>query len=168
MNFYDHTIALTISLLPNEQSSCYKDVILSKLRKEYEKKAFEKIGIIDSIISIDSIKHEEMMEIVPIVQFIVDTKVRLYFPKVNDTLLLPINKILTCGIFLEIPCLRALIPTAPSNYTLEKKNNHFQYTHKSTGAILKEKDILKVIVKTIRFEKNSFHCIVNFITDSKN
>jgi DNA-directed RNA polymerase subunit E'/Rpb7 len=168
MDFYDHTIPLTISLLPDEQNSCYKDVILSKLRKEYEKKAFEKIGIIDSIMSIESIKHEEMMEIIPIVQFIVDTRVRLYFPKVKDTLLLPINKILSCGIFLEVPCLRALVPTVPSNYTLEKKNNNFQYINKNTGVILKEKDILKVIVKTIRFEKNSFHCIVDFFTDSKN
>lgn len=163
MNFSEKVISLTISLLPREQNTEYQSVMISKLREEYEKKAFENFGIIDKVISIEKITHEEMMQIIPTVHFIIDTKVKLYLPKVEDQLTLPISKILSCGIFLETDCFRALVSSMPSSYCLEKTGNSLQFRNKNLGKILKENDLLSFVIKNIRFEKNSFHCLVDIV-----
>ena len=163
MNFSEKVISLTISLLPREQNTEYQSVIISKLREEYEKKAFENYGIIDKIISIEKITHEEMMQIIPTVHFIIDTKVKLYFPKIKDKLTLPISKILSCGIFFETECFRALVPSMPPSYFLEKTGNTLQFRNTKLERVLKENDLLSFQITNIRFEKNSFHCLVDMI-----
>ena len=58
MKFENAIIQLSIILDCSEKTREYKQLLLSKLKDQYEKKAFEKYGIIDTILGIDSIHYE--------------------------------------------------------------------------------------------------------------
>lgn len=163
MEFYEKIISLSIFLLPSEQKKNYKEILLEKLKVEYEKKAFQKYGIINSVKNIESISYEIMMRIVPTVHFVLDAKVELYFPKVNDVLTLPISKILSCGIFFEQNCFRVLITNLPRNFILTKHNNNCVYKDSTNNEIIEINNLIKIRIVGIRFEKTNFHCLAEFV-----
>lgn len=150
MKFITSTIKLRIILKCEEQSKNYKCLLKQKLKEEYEKKAFEKYGIIDEIIDIESIHHEELMRTTPCVYFIINTKVSIYYPKKDDIIIVPIYKILTYGIYIQKDSFRVLIPNS-------SKENSFDYKNLKVG-----QDI-KIQLTEIRFEKQGFHCLANII-----
>ena len=163
MEFREKIISLSIFLLPSEQRKNYKEILLKKLKVEYEKKAFQKYGIINSVKNIENISYEIMMRIVPTVHFVLDAKVELYLPKVDDVLILPISKILSCGIFFEQNCFRVLITNVPRHFRLTKQDNHLIYTNSKNGELLETNNLIKIRIVGIRFEKTNFHCLADFI-----
>lgn len=161
MIYREKNINLSVQLLPNEQSRNYMDVLFKKLVEQYETKAFEKYGIIHKINRINKIIKEEMMKIIPTVQFLLETSVELYYPMTDDIIQMKISKILTCGIFLQESCFRVLLPVLPMEYEISKEQSLF-FEHKVTGERLQENDTIELKITSVRFEKNSFHCLGNF------
>jgi DNA-directed RNA polymerase subunit E'/Rpb7 len=150
MKFIISTIKLRIILKCDEQSKNYKSLLKQKLKDEYEKKAFEKYGIIDEIIDIESIHHEELMRTSPCVYFIINTKVSIYYPKKDDIITIPIYKILNYGIYIQKDSFRVLIPNSSKENAIDYKN--FQVGQNIT-----------IQLTEIRFEKQGFHCLANII-----
>ena len=150
MKFTISTIKLRIILTCDEQNKNYKHLLKQKLKDEYEKKAFEKYGIIDEIIDIESIHHEELMQTTPCVYFIINTKVSIYYPRKDDIIIIPIYKILNYGIYIQKDSFRVLIPNST-------KENAIDYKNYKVG-----QDI-KIKLTDIRFEKQGFHCLANII-----
>ena len=79
MIFEEKIIRLSVYLESNEQCKEYKSLLLKKLKENYEKKAFEKYGIINSVSSIHKICYEEMMKTNPSIFFLIDTVVEHIF-----------------------------------------------------------------------------------------
>ena len=73
-----------------------------------------------------------------------------------------ISKILTCGVFLQESCFRVLIPVLPMEYEISKEQSLF-FQHKETGERLNENDTIELQITSVRFEKNSFHCLGSFL-----
>lgn len=163
MEFYENIISLSIFLLPSEQKKNYKEILLEKLKAEYEKKAFQKYGIINSVKNIETISYEIMMRIVPTVHFVLNAKVDLYLPKVDDVLILPISRILSCGMFFEQNCFRVLITTVPRHFVLTKKHNNLVYQNSKNNELIETNNLIKIRIVGIRFEKTNFHCLADFI-----
>ena len=109
----------------------------------------------------NKIIKEEMMKIIPTVQFLLETSVELYYPMTDDIIQMKISKILTCGIFLQESCFRVLLPVLPMEYEISKEHSLF-FEHKVTGERLQENDTIELKITSVRFEKNSFHCLGNF------
>lgn len=162
MIFHDRSIQLSISLSPDEHCKQYKQILLEKLILEYEKKAFEKFGIIDKVLEIEEILYEEMMRIVPTVHFLLQTRVQTYSPTQNDVLTLKISKILPCGIYIQENCFRALL-SAPIG--LEKIDKDLRFFHPRKKIYLQAGDDITFQIDSIRFEKNSFHCLGTILQD---
>lgn len=160
MIFEKKVIRLSVYLESHEQCKEYKVLLLKKLRENYEKKAFEKYGIINSIISIDKIYYEEMMKTTPTIYFLIDTVIETYYPKKEDIIKLKINKILNFGIFLECDSFRVLIPTVPSSYQLEKEKDFYYKTERGNINI---GDEIEFIITDVRFEKGGFHCLAKIV-----
>lgn len=160
MFFEKKIIRLSVYLESYEHCKEYKSLLLKKLKENYEKKAFEKHGIINSIISIDNIYYQEMMKINPTIYFLVDTVVETYFPKKDDIINLKISKILNYGIFLECDSFRVLIPSIPSSYQLEKDKDFYYKTEKGSIHI---GDEIKFKITDVRFEKAGFHCLAKLL-----
>lgn len=160
MIFKKKIIRLSVYLESHEQCKEYKSLLLQKLKKNYEKKAFEKYGIINSVESIDKIYYEEMMKTVPTIFFIIDTVVETYFPKKDDKIKLEITKILNYGIFLECSSFRVLIPSLPSTFSLEKDHDYY---YKKKDGIIKVGDEIEFIITDVRFEKAGFHCLAKIL-----
>ena len=160
MIFEEKIIRLSVYLESNEQCKEYKSLLLKKLKENYEKKAFEKYGIINSVSSIHKICYEEMMKTNPIIYFLIDTVVETYFPQKEDKIKLEISKILNYGIFLERSSFRVLIPSLPSSYKLEKDNElYYKYEDKK----IRMGDTIEFIITDVRFEKAGFHCLAKLI-----
>lgn len=160
MKFEEKIIRLSIYLESHEQCKEYKSLLLKKLKENYEKKAFEKYGIINSIISMDKIYYEEMMKTNPTIYFLIDTKVETYFPKKEDKIELEITKILNYGIFLECFSFRVLIPSVPSSYELKRDNELY---YKNKDKIIKIGSKIEFIITDVRFEKAGFHCLAKIV-----
>lgn len=160
MKFEEKIIRLSIYLESHEQCKEYKSLLLQKLKENYEKKAFEKYGIINSIISMDKIYYEEMMKTTPTIYFLIDTKVETYFPKKEDKIELEITKILNYGIFLECSSFRVLIPSVPSSYELKKDDELY---YKNKDKIIKIGSKIEFIITDVRFEKAGFHCLAKIV-----
>ena len=160
MIFEKKVIRLSVYLESHEQCKEYKVLLLKKLRENYEKKAFEKYGIINSIISIDKIYYEEMMKTTPTIYFLIDTVIETYYPKKEDIIKLKINKILNFGIFLECDSFRVLIPVVPSSYQLEKEKDFYYKTERGNINI---GDEIEFIITDVRFEKGGFHCLAKIV-----
>jgi len=162
MIFHDQLIQLSISLAPHEHCKDYKEILMEKLITQYEKKAFEKFGIIDKILEIEEILYEEMMRIVPTVHFLLQTRVKTYFPSQGDVLTLKISKILPCGIYLQENCFRALL-SIPIGFDLQKVDKDLQFYHPKRKISLGVGDDVTFSIDSIRFEKSSFHCLGNVL-----
>lgn len=160
MLFENKIIRLSVYLESHEQCREYKLLLLNKLKENYEKKAFEKYGIINKIVSIDNIYYEEMMKTNPNIYFLIDTNVETYFPKKDDEIELEISKILTYGIYLERECFHILIPSLPPSFEL-KKDKELYYISK--GEELRVGDKLRFIISNVRYEKSGFHCLGKII-----
>lgn len=160
MLFEKKTIRLSVYLESHEQCKEYKSLLLKKLKEYYEKKAFEKYGIINTVLSIENIHYEEMMKTNPTIYFLTDTVVETYFPKKEDIIKLEITKILSYGIFLERSSFRVLIPSVPSSYKLEKDIDFFYKTNKGD---IKIGDEIEFVITDVRFEKAGFHCLAKII-----
>lgn len=154
---------MTVYLLPHEQRKNFKTILLEKLKAQYEKKAFEYYGIIESILSIDEISHEEMMKIVPTVHFRLKANVITYVPRLEDVLTMPITKILSCGIYIEDNCFRVLLSRFPSGYTAQKQDSEFILSHDVSSKTITRGTLIQFKLLSIRFEKNSFHCLGDII-----
>ena len=160
MIFEKKVIRLSVYLESHEQCKGYKTLLLHKLRENYEKKAFEKYGIINSIISIEKIHYEEMMKTNPTIYFLIDTLVETYYPKKEDKIKLEISKILNFGIFLECDSFRVLIPSVPSFYKLEREKELYYKTENGTINI---GDKIEFLITDVRFEKAGFHCLAKIV-----
>lgn len=160
MFFEKKIIRLSVYLESHEQCKEYKSLLLKKLKENYEKKAFEKHGIINLILSIDKIHYEEMMKTVPTIYFLIDTVVETYFPKKDDIIDLKISKILNYGIFLECDSFRVLIPSIPPSYQLEKDKDFFYKTDKG---FIRVGDNIEFKITDVRFEKAGFHCLAKLL-----
>ena len=158
MIFEEKIIRLSVDLNSEEQCREYKHLLLEKLKKNYEKRAFEKYGIINKVYEISDIYYEEMMKTIPNIFFLIDTLVETYFPKKGDVINIEINKILTCGIYLEKECFRILIPSLPESYKLKKDKELYFYDE------IKKKeyrigDRIEFEISDVRFERTGFHCL---------
>ena len=160
MLFENKIIRLSVYLESHEQCKEYKSLLLKKLKDNYERKAFEKYGIINKVLSIESIYYEEMMKTNPNIFFIVNTNVEIYFPLKDDKIELEISKILTYGIYLERECFHILIPSLPKSYDL-KKDKELYYI--SNGEDIRVGSKLEFIISSVRYEKSGFHCLGKII-----
>lgn len=156
---------MTVYLLPHEQRNNFRTILLEKLKSQYEKKAFEYYGIIENIINIEEISHEEMMKIVPTVHFRLKANVITYVPTLEDVLTMPITKILSCGIYIEDNCFRVLLSRFPSGYTAQKHESGIILSHDVSSTTIKAGTSIQFKLLSIRFEKNSFHCLGDIITN---
>ena len=160
MLFEKKIIRLSVYLNSHELCREYKSLLLKKLKENYEKKAFEKYGIIDKIISIESIYFEEMMKTNPNIYFLINTNVETYFPVKDDEIELEISKILSYGIYLERECFHILIPSLPKSFELKKDS---QLYYSSNGQNIRVGDKIKFSISSVRYEKSGFHCLGKII-----
>jgi DNA-directed RNA polymerase subunit E'/Rpb7 len=161
MKFVKSTIQLYVILNCDELGSDYLCLLKKKLKDEYEKKAFEKYGIIDEIIEIDSIHYEELMKIQPCIYFILNTIVSIYYPEKNDIITVSVHKILNYGIYIQKDSFRVLIPNVPSSYKIIKEKNDLVYVNDKN--VIKANSEITIQLTEIRFEKQGFHCLANLI-----
>lgn len=153
---------IRLSVYLNSQELCreYKYLLLDKLKENYEKKAFEKYGIINKVLSIENIYYEEMMKTNPNIYFLINTNVETYFPVKDDEIELEISKILTYGIYLERECFHILIPSLPTSFEL-KKDKELYYS--SNGKDIRVGHKIKFRISSVRYEKSGFHCLGKII-----
>lgn len=118
-------------------------VIESTVRKKYENKAFE-FGIIQKIIKVKKILKEQITNIDANLYLVIEMNVSIYSPSVYDIIEMKVKKILSYGIYLELPFIKCLI-------SLEND------TTKNTP--LEMDQVIKVKLSDIRFDTDSFHCI---------
>ena len=161
MKFTESIIKLSVILKCDEQNKDYLSLLKKKLIMEYEKKAFEKYGIIDEILDIESVHYEELMKTQPSVYFIINTRVRIYYPTKDDIIKVQIYKILNYGIYIQKDSFRVLIPTLPPSFTLHKENGHLIY--KNDTKTIQAEDEITIQLTEIRFEKHGFHCLANLL-----
>lgn len=143
MQFYKNFIDVELCVPSSKISSDMREYIITLLKNEYEKKAFEKFGIINQIIKIMELTKIDVSNIEGNLNLNFKLLVESYVPKIYDEIKIPIKKILSCGIFLEEPNIKILV----SDYDKTK--------------ILKEGDNILIVLTDIRFEKDSFHCLAN-------
>lgn len=143
MKFYENVIDVDLCVDSSNICSEMNTYIISLLKKEYESKAFEKIGIIDKILSIHKLSNVQISNMNGNIDITFNILVLSYLPKIYDRIKIPIKKILPCGIFLEQPNIKVLI----SDYDKSKNYN--------LG------DNIEIVLTDIRFEKDSFHCLAS-------
>lgn len=143
MKFIDSNIIVDLTLQSSDLKCNMLSIINSKLREQYEKKAFE-FGIVKKINKINTILKEQITNINANLYIVLEINVKIYVPQIYDKIEMKIKKILPYGIYLEIdPFVKCLISTEDvQNFTIDDKIN--------------------VILSDIRFDSDSFHCIGKF------
>lgn len=143
MKFMDKDIIVDITIPSYNLKGNILSVIESTVRKKYENKAFE-FGIIQKIIKVKKILKEQITNIDANLYLVIEMNVSIYVPHVYDIIEMKVKKILSYGIYLELPFIKCLI-------SLEND------TTKNTP--LEMDQVIKVKLSDIRFDTNSFHCI---------
>ena len=143
MKFMDKDIIVDITIPSYNLKGNILSVIESTIRKKYENKAFE-FGIIQKIIKVKKILKEQITNIDANLYLVIEMNVSIYVPHVYDILEMKVKKILSYGIYLELPFIKCLI----------------SIENDITKNIPLEMDqVIKVKLSDIRFDTNSFHCI---------
>lgn len=143
MKFMNKDIIVDITIPSYNLKGNILSVIESTVRKKYENKAFE-FGIIQKIIKVKKILKEQITNIDANLYLVIEMNVSIYVPHVYDIIEMKVKKILSYGIYLELPFIKCLI-------SLEND------TTKNTS--LEMDQVIKVKLSDIRFDTDSFHCI---------
>lgn len=158
MLFSDKLFDFQIILSPEDLNYNYKEILLKKLKEEYEGKAVENYGFIEKVKKIVKIEEEKIMDPIPNGFFIVKTCVASYIPSQNDIITMQIGKIIPYGIFLQKPFFRVLIPI--SNF-----DENVRIDIQEAALVVKETQIYKqnmeisIQLQEIRFEKDGYNCL---------
>lgn len=120
--------------------------IESQLKGKFEKKAFANIGIIDKILSIQSIYNESISNLGSCdIQCNARLRLLRYLPKRGDSIDIKIQKVLPYGIYMQ--------EGETMKILLKKKKDH-EYM---------EGGFVNVHLTDVRFEKDGFMCLAESI-----
>ena len=144
MKFIDKDIVVELTI----PSLNLRKNILSSIQTivcdKYENKAFE-FGIVRKINKINKILKEQITNIGANLYIIIEMNVNIYTPQVYDVIEMKVKKILSYGLYLEIPFIKCLVSIENDTKKLPKK-------------VMIDQTI-NVTLSDIRFDTNNYHCI---------
>lgn len=145
MNFIDKDIIVDITIPSSKLKGHILSAIDIAVREKYENKAFE-FGIIKKIIKVKNVLKEQITNIDANLYLVMEMNVSIYVPQIYDIIEMRVKKILSYGLYLEVPFVKCLISFEEGTETTNTK-------------MIEIDQLIKVKLCDIRFDTESFHCI---------
>jgi DNA-directed RNA polymerase subunit E'/Rpb7 len=153
-------MSVKTSLAPNELCKSYKNLLQNKISEKYSSVSIQNFGFIKKILKINEIKFEEIMKIIPNVNFTCSIQVLAYLPKVNDELYIKVDFIFIHGIYGCFEKIKILVPLQScNNFELKKDFSSTYIKNIEDNSIIKKESIIKICLTSVRFDKNNYSCL---------
>lgn len=154
------TIVIRHCLKPEFMDYQYKQHLIEFIRQQYEKKSFKDYGYIMEILGIVRILRQEIMSIIPNNYFVLEVRVRSFYPKIGQSFFMKIDRIFPHGIFFMEDMIRILVPLSLNEQIVIQKDFSSWYVQdKKSGKIYRKNDLFFLELMDVRFEKDGFSCI---------
>ena len=144
MNFIDKDIIVDLTIPSSKLKGHILSTIDRAVREKYENKAFE-FGIIKKIIKVKNVLKEQITNIDANLYLVIEMNVSIYVPQIYDMIEMRVKKILSYGLYLEVPFVKCLIS--------------YEGTETPNTKMIEIDQLIKVKLCDIRFDTESFHCI---------
>jgi DNA-directed RNA polymerase subunit E'/Rpb7 len=160
--FQDNILETRVCLLPEELDKNYQDLLLQKVKLQFEKTCIKNIGYIDTVININEYIHEEIMKMVPDVFFLLKVKVKSFIPKIGDQVKMNVDFVFNHGVFGGFEKIKILIPiqVCENDWKLQQDFSGLFLSNKINPKLnIKKGAEVLVELNKIRFEKDNFSCL---------
>ena len=163
-------LILHLYLTPKEMDYDPRSLLLQKCKKEWQDQCHVQKGYIKEVCSLQSILHEEIMEMIPNILFKASFNIISYFPTIGDQIPMTIDLIFNHGIFGHFYKLNVIVPVQycqSHRWSIRRDFMNFVAVSEETPSrTLRTSEIWMVRLKHLRFAKETFSCIAEPVVSS--